>query len=465
MIYFGTAGWRGRMGKEFTFKNVRLVSLAFLNLLKKQCESELKIGVSYDTRYLSNEFANEISNFLSKNNVKVFLSGTDSPLPALSYKIIQSKLCGGIMVTASNNPPLYNGLKILSSKGASFSAEEIKLLEKEIKAIKTDNHKIFYPKKNFIKKIDFKEDYIQHLKNYIDFELIKSYSHKVIFDPMFGTSRNYIDSILKEYSIPIISIHNYTDPRFGGSLPILSIQSMKELKERVVRESATMGIAIDVDGDRFGIIDDKGRHLNPNYVLAFLLNYIFTTGRVKGKIAKTVATSSLIDSIASSFKTEIVETPVGTKYISNLIAKGDVCVGIEHSAGIWCKNYLPERDAVYASLMMLEAISYFKKPLSLLVDELFRKYGKHYYIERRIERNDRILDNYRNFCNIKIDMIGGIKVLRESKIDGRKLFFEDGSWMLVRKSGTEPAIRVYAESKEKKTAKELIDFAMEILNG
>ncbi len=465
MVRFGTAGWRGIMGDEFTFKNVRIVAQSLYEILKKRYD-DVKIAIDYDTRYLSSEFAKEIAEFLSRKSVKILISSKDSPIPSLSYRIIKNKLSAGIMVTASNNPPLYNGLKLLSSKGASFSDEEIDELQRTLETISSEFfYKPLYPKREFINFVDFRDEYLSFLESHVDFELIKRGAKKIVFDPMFGTTRNYLDFVLRKYDVSVITMHNYTDPRFGGSLPILSMESMKELKSKVLKEKADIGIAIDVDGDRFGIIDDTGKHLNPNFVLAFLLKYVCERKRCKGNIAKSIATSNLVDKIAEKFSVKVFQTPVGTKYISNLIARGDVMIGIEHSAGIWCKNYLPERDAMYASLLLLEAIGFYKKPLSTLMKELFDEYGRFYYIEKKIHTNERNLDNYKKFCNIKIDMIKGVKVSEESRLDGKKFLFEDGSWLLVRRSGTEPLIRVYSESLNKKRANELSNFAMEFLNG
>ncbi len=457
-IKFGTGGWRGIMGKEFTFNSLRLIVQAYSNILKKNHPNEkITIALDYDSRFFSNHYAYEAARLFTRNNIEVFFPSRDTPIPALSYKIIKNNLKGGMIITASNNPPLYNGVKLFSENGASLDEKRLQEIEKEIEEIKESFDFIhMYPKENLIQHKDFEEAYLNYLNGEFDIKLIKRHTPKIVVDPLYGSSREYIDKFFINNDIFVETIHNFRDPYFGGTLPIINSNNLKELSSRVIQTKSDLGIAIDLDGDRFGVIDEKGKYIHPNIIIPLILDYLLKIRKSKGKIAKSIASSTLIDRIAKKYKTEVIETPVGAKYISHLIVKGDVNFGVEQSAGFWYKPHLNEKDGIFGGLILTEILAYYKKPLSHLIRELFKEYGKRVSVERNFPTTKRNLDKYRRFCHINKERIGDRKVIMIKRVDGIKFILEDDSWALVRKSGNEPLIRFYAEGKSKKDAQSII---------
>ncbi len=454
MIKFGTGGWRGIMGKEFTFNALRLIVQAFANILKRNYKGEkVTIALDYDSRFFSNHYAYEAARLFTRNDIEVFFPSRDTPIPALSYKIVKNNLKGGMIITASNNPPLYNGVKLLSENGASLDENSLREIEVEIERIKENFsfvHK--YPKESLIQHKDFEEAYLNYLNGEINLELIKTHTPKIVVDPLYGSSREYIDKFFINNDIFVETIHNFRDPYFGGSLPIINSNNLRELAVKVRETKSDVGIAIDLDGDRFGILDEKGRYIHPNIVIPLILDYLIKQRNVRGKIAKSIASSTLIDRIARKQGLEVIETPVGAKYISHLIVSGKVSFGVEQSAGFWFKPHLNEKDGIFGGLIITEILAFYKKPLSALIKELFKEYGKRASVERNYPMSKRNLDKYERFCHINKESIADRKVVMIKREDGIKFIFEDGSWALVRKSGNEPVIRFYTEAESKREA-------------
>ncbi len=458
MIKFGTGGWRGIMGKEFTFNSLRLIVQAFSNILKRNYKGEkVTIALDYDSRFFSNHYAYEAARLFTRNDIEVFFPSRDTPIPALSYKIIKNNLKGGMIITASNNPPLYNGVKLLSENGASLNEKSLKEIEIEIERIKERFSFVHqYPKESLIQHKDFEEAYLNYLNGEINLELIKAHTPKIVVDPLYGSSREYIDKFFISNDIFVETIHNFRDPYFGGSLPIINSNNLKELSAKVIGTKSDVGIAIDLDGDRFGILDERGKYIHPNIIIPLILDYLIKHRNVKGKIAKSIASSTLIDRIAKKHGLEVIETPVGAKYISYLIVSGEVSFGVEQSAGFWFKPHLNEKDGIFGGLIITEILAFYKKPLSVLIKKLFKEYGKRASVERNYPMSKRNLDKYERFCHINRESIAERKVVMIKRDDGIKFIFEDESWALVRKSGNEPVIRFYTEAESKREALNLI---------
>jgi len=449
-IKFGTGGWRGIMGEDFTFDNLRIVVQAYINVLKKRYKKKkIIIAVDYDSRFFSKKFAYRAADLFSRNNIEVFLPSRDTPIPALSYKIVKNNLQGGIIITASNNPPRYNGVKLFSKNGASLNEDYLKKIEKEIENVKKDFDFIHrYPKSQLIKNKNFYRAYLDYISSKIDIQAIKDKKIKVVVDPLYGSAREYIDNFFIDNDLFVETVHNFRDPYFGGTLPTIKPENLKELSEKVLKTESDVGIAIDLDGDRFGIIDEKGVYIHPNLILSLILDYLIKAKNFRGTIAKSVATTSLIKKIAEKNGIKVVETPVGAKYISYLIVGGKVELGAEQSAGFWYKPQLNEKDGIFGGLIVTEMLAYYKKPLSLILKKLINEYGKIANIEKNLSIQGQVLDKYRQFCNSYIREVEGKKVKKVVILDGKKLIFEDDSWLLIRKSGNEPVIRFYAEGKK-----------------
>jgi phosphoglucomutase len=458
MIKFGTSGWRAIMGEEFTFQNVRIVVQAIANYLKRQFPGEqISVIVNYDTRFLSERFAFEAAKILSHNQIFVFQSDRDAPSQAQAYQVIKRKAHGGINFTASFNPPEFNGLKFNVQTGAPALPQVTDEVEGEIESlVKEFSFCPYYPRSGFIEKINLQQDYLACIQNKIDFEIIRKSKLKIAADSLYGTSREYLDGILEENHIIVEELHGFTDPYFGGINPSCTEENLSELKKLTRQKKCHLGIATDCDGDRFGIVDNKGRFIDPNLILSLLLEYLITEKNWKGGIARSVATTHLIDRIARQYGLPLIKTSVGFKYLADLFLKGQIIFGGEESACIVLKDHLPEKDGIVAGLLVAEMIAAKDKPLAALIDDLFKKYGKlvskHKAIQLTVAR-ERKLSKLKNNPPKKLQ---GREVINAETIDGIKLDFRNDDWILIRLSGTEPLIRCYAEAGSEKEVDHLL---------
>jgi phosphoglucomutase len=466
MIKFGTSGWRAVMGEEFTFQNVRLVVQSVANYLKKRFSDEsISVVVNYDTRFLSERFAFEATKVLSHNLIHVFLSDRDAPSQAQSYQVIRRKAHAGINFTASFNPPEYNGLKFNTETGAPALPGVTDKIETEIKRqLKVHSYCPFYPKTEYVEKIDLQQDYLSFVQNKIDFDKIRKSKIRIGVDLLYGTSREYLDEILEENHIPVEEIHGYIDPYFGGITPSCTEENMKDLKRLVREKKCHLGIATDADGDRFGIVDEKGNFIVQNIILSLLLDYLLSEKNWRGGVARSVATTHLIDRIARKFDLPLYRTPVGFKFLADLILKEKIIFGGEESACLAVKDHLPEKDGIFAGLLVAEMMAVKEKSLSEQIEDLYRTYGKKvgkqmsFSFSREGERRLNALKKK------PPESLNGRKVIDVKTIDGIKLNFEDDDWLLLRFSGTEPIIRCYAEARTKKELDNLMKRGLELLS-
>ncbi|MEA2005017.1 MAG: phosphoglucomutase/phosphomannomutase family protein [Acidobacteriota bacterium] len=463
MIKFGTSGWRGIMGEEFTFNNVRIVVQAIANHLKKKFPGEeLSVVVNYDTRFLSEKFAFEASKVFSHNQVHVFLSDRDAPSQAQAYQIIKRRAHGGVNFTASFNPPDYNGLKFNTETGAPALPEETDKIEEEVKSLMHSySFCPYYPREEVIKKIDLQDDYLSFIQNKIDFDLIRKAKLKIAVDLLYGTSREYLDEILEENGIHVEEMHGYIDPYFGGITPSCSEENLEELKSLVKEKDCDLGIATDADGDRFGIVDEKGRFIHQNLILSLLLDYLVTKKNWRGGVARSVATTHLIDRIARQYDLPLFKTPVGFKYIADLYLKNKIIFGGEESACLAIKNHLPEKDGIIAGLLVAEMMASIGKTLSEQVGDLFDKYGKKEGEQKSIPLTVNREKKLNKLIKHPPNKLGDRKVINIETIDGLKLDFSDDDWILFRFSGTEPLIRCYAEAGSREELEKLIKLGFE----
>ncbi|MCJ7581613.1 MAG: phosphoglucomutase/phosphomannomutase family protein [Candidatus Aminicenantes bacterium] len=463
MIKFGTSGWRAVMGEEFTFQNVRIVVQAAANHLKKKFPNiKISVVVNYDTRFLSERFAFEAAKVLSHNKIHVFLADRDSPSQAHAYQIIKRRAQGGINFTASFNPPEYNGFKYNTEKGAPALPEETDMIEDEIKSLNKDSSVCpFYSRTEYVEKIDFQRDYLSLLQERIDFDLIRKSKIRVAADSLYGTSREYLDGILEENHIPVEEIHGYIDPYFGGIAPSSTEENLTELKDLVRKKKCHIGIATDCDGDRFGVIDERGFYVDPNLVLSLILDYLVTQKKWRGGVARSVATTHLIDRIARRFELPVYKTPVGFKFIAELFLEDKIIFGGEESACFALKDHLPEKDGIIAGLLLVEILAAMGKPLSEMIDNLFKQYGRRVGRQVSIPLTSENGRRLKNLLRNPIEKLGDRKIITRETIDGIKLDFSDDDWILFRLSGTEPLIRCYVEAGNKKELDKLMKLGLE----
>ncbi len=466
MIKFGTSGWRAIMGEEFTFQNVRIVIQAIANYMRKRFDGEkISVIVNYDTRFLSERFAFEAAKVLSHNQIHTYLSDRDAPSQAQAYQIIKREAHGGINFTASFNPPEYNGLKFNTETGAPAMPGITEQIEKNIRHLsKNFSFCPYYPKTEYIEKIDLQKDYLMFIQDKIDFDLIRKSKIRIAADSLYGTSREYLDEILEENHIPIEELHGYIDPYFGGLTPSCTEENLGELKKFLKEKKCQLGIATDCDGDRFGIVDEKGNFINPNIVLSLLLDYLITKKNWRGGIARSVATTHLIDRIARECDCPLFRTPVGFKFLADLFLKGQIMFGGEESGCIVFRDHLPEKDGIVAGLLVAEMMAASGKLLSEHLNDLFKKYGKRVGEQKTIPLTldrERKLRKFRKHPPSQLD---GRKVTNIEIIDGIKLDFSNDDWILLRSSGTEPLIRCYAEASTQKDVKRLLKSGLEKLS-
>ncbi|MCX6560480.1 MAG: phosphoglucomutase/phosphomannomutase family protein [Candidatus Aminicenantes bacterium] len=458
MIRFGTNGWRAVMGEEFTFHNVRLCVQAIANVLGRKFPGrEITVIVNYDTRFLSERYAAEAAKVLSHNRIQVLLAERDSPTQAQAFQIIRRGAQGGINFTASFNPPQYNGLKYNTETGAPALPDETGAIETEIKSLEK-GFDFFprYPRSEAIQRIDLRADYLRSLPDKIDFEAIRASGLKIGVDLLYGTSREYLDEILEDNGIPVEEIHGFIDPYFGGIAPSCTEENLAELAALVREKNCDLGLATDADGDRFGIVDHEGTVVIQNLVLAMLLQYLVTKRGWHGGVARSVATTHLIDRIARPHDLPIFRTPVGFKFIADLLLKGEIMFGGEESAALGLRDHLPEKDGIIAGLLVAEMVAKSGRSLAELLQDLYKEYGERIGVQKSLPLTPGREKALRKLAKSPPSKLAGRYIVNTETIDGVKFDFADDDWLLIRFSGTEPLVRCYAEAGSRKDLRELL---------
>ena len=466
MIKFGTSGWRAVMGEEFTFANVRVVVQAVANYLKQRSPGRtINVIVNYDTRFLSERFANEATKILSHNQIRVWLADRDAPAQAQALQIIKRKAQAGINFTASFNPPEYNGLKLNLETGAPALPSETDKVEEEVRRLsKAPVFTPYYPRLEFVQKIDLQSDYLEFIQKKIDFASIQKSRLRIGVDLLYGTSREYLDEILEDNGIQVEEIHGYIDPYFGGITPSCSEQNLRELGRLIRDKKCHLGVATDADGDRFGILDQNGHFISQNIILALLLDYLVRVKGWRGGVARSVSTTHLIDRIARRYGLPLFKTPVGFKYMADLFLRRQIIFGGEESACIAVKSHLPEKDGIFAGLLVAEMIAVCGKSLTDLRRDFFRTYGKKYSGQKSVPLHPKSERALKDLAIAPPDHFGGRRVQAVERVDGIKLDFDDDDWLLLRLSGTEPLIRCYAEAESKVELEKLLSLGIKELD-
>ena len=463
MIRFGTSGWRGVMGEEFTFHNVRVVIQAAANYLRaKYGDAPIAVVVGYDTRFLSDRYAQEAAKLLARNGIQVLLSDRDAPSQALACQIIKRKCQGGINFTASFNPPRYNGLKFNGATGAPAMPEVTDAIEEEVRRIMPGFSTLTtHLGDEAVTRIDLQSDYLAHLQGRIDFGTMRRAGLRVAADALYGTSREYLDEILEENGIEVEGLHGFIDPYFGGVSPSCTEENLAELKAHVVKTRCHLGLATDADGDRFGIVDETGAFVHPNIILALLLNYLAGVKGWRGGVARSITTTHLLDRIARKHDLPLLKTKVGFKYIAELYLKGLIMFGGEESACIAVKDHLPEKDGIFAGLLVAEMIAATGRSLSALRGDLFAEYGAMTSGQRTLPLTPERAKTLKALIQDPPAKLGRRKVTAVETLDGLKLDFDGDRWLVLRSSGTEPLIRCYAEAESGEEVESLLKKGLE----
>lgn len=447
-IKFGTDGFRGIIAREFTFETVERIIKAICLYLKNQNKPQKTIIVGYDPRFMAKDFAKFCAELLKKYGYKVVLSSKVVPTPVVAYcaKYYPDSI-GAIMLTASHNPKEYQGIKFIPNYAGpatkEITDEILKYIDCEIQTVSGGE---------IIEK-ELDEEYFSHLEKLIDFEKIKNANLNIIYDGLYSASIGYFDKILEKHQIKFKSYNLFHSSDFGGGLPEPKLKFMKNIEQNYVV------VANDGDADRYGIIDEKGNYISPNIVMAMLLKYLVSKN-IQGKMIKTVGVSNIVDVVAKKLNIETITTPVGFKWLSEEMRRNETILAGEDSGGLSCGNHIPEKDGLFANLLILEMMANENKTLNQLVEEIKEFAGCEFYTDRvdiKLE-NDEIVKKIQEQFALK-EEIAQLKVNSKLEIDGIKLFLDNNlSSLLIRKSGTEPLLRFYIESDKKDVLEKIKEF-------
>ena len=465
MIKFGTSGWRDIIAREFTFENVRLATQGIANYLKATNLQGKTVILGYDTRFLGREFALASAEVLAANGLEPFLCDRDTPTPVIAYAIRHRKAIGGINFTASHNPPEYQGLKFSTSNGAPATPEVTGQIEANIGRLKSENFSFkgavigTYQCKTF----NPQPDYFKQLHKLVAFPVLKKARLKIAVDLSYGTGHGYLDKLLQSVGAKTTLFHNELNPLFGGHHPEPNAENMRDVSKFVCSGKAQIGLGLDGDADRFGIVDKDGTWLTPNQVLPLALYHLKKNRGWTGAVVRTVPTSHQVDAVAELLGVKVHETPVGFKYIGALMESEPIIVGGEESGGLSVKGHVPEKDGILACLLMAELVATEKKSLGQILKELSKKIGNFYTGRINIgfapEKKEALLSK----LGSGLQTIGQFKVEKFITTDGFKFLLPDREWVAFRASGTEPLIRCYIEARSKGNFKKLEAACREIL--
>jgi len=452
-IKFGTSGWRAVMAEEFTFANVRRAVNGIARYVVAQRPSSARIIVGRDPRFLGETFCSMAADILSSYGVIPLVIAEAAPTPAISYAVIKEKADGAINFTASHNPPEYNGIKFSTPDGAPALPEVTKKIEAEIAALESAPA----PKapKAAAQSLDPQPAYLTRLKEIVDLGTINKAGLRVVYDPLWGAARGYPDSLLREAGVEIATVHDSRDVLFGGHAPEPDDHLLDGLREKMRVNEAHIGIATDGDADRFGIVDQDGTFFQPNYIIALLFDYLVESRGWKNGVGKSVATTNLINALATAHGVELHETPVGFKYIGELIKADKIAIGGEESAGLSIRHHVPEKDGILAGLLCCEMVARRGKNLGEQLHELFAKVGSFYPRRENFRLTEEVKDKFTKKLQSDPREFSGRRVGEVVRKDGLKLVFDDGSWVCYRLSGTEPVVRVYSEARTEDGLEEL----------
>ncbi|MGI6565924.1 MAG: phosphoglucomutase/phosphomannomutase family protein [Limnochordia bacterium] len=468
-IKFGTDGWRAVMCDTFTFENARIVVQAIAAYLLASSKAGRGVIVGHDARFLGERFAEEAARVLIANGIKVYMLPHDAPTPVIAYAVALLQTAGAVVFTASHNPPEYNGIKYIPEYAGPADTDITKAIEGKIGLPAAEGAESVdleaARRDGSLEIIDPREAYFQHLRRLVNFEAIAESGLKVVCDPMHGSGRHYLAEVLKANGCRVEIIRGNRDPLFGGGMPEPTAAQLMPLAERVRESGSHLGLATDGDADRFGIIDDTGRFITPNQLVALLLVHLVEHRSYRGDVVRTVATTHLIDRLAAKYGLQVLETPVGFKYICEHMRQRPVIIGGEESGGLSIGGHIPEKDGILANLLAAEMRAVWGENLSSILDSIMAEVGPVFSsridLSYPAEQKTILL---KKLVSTHPETVAGRKLERIIDIDGAKYILEDGSWFLVRPSGTEPLLRVYVEAQSEEAVQELQEAVAALVN-
>ncbi|MGI8735206.1 MAG: phosphoglucomutase/phosphomannomutase family protein [Pyrinomonadaceae bacterium] len=467
-IRFGTSGWRAVIADDFTFAGVRKVTEAICAHFGASDVPSKLVVIGHDTRFLGERFAAECANVVSAHGFRTLLCDQPTPTPTISHAIRAEGAICGINFTASHNPPEYNGMKLSTADGAPALPEITRHVEVLIAGSETtetakaskeaqsaSSYETYSPRLA----------YLDDLESKVNFDVIAKAGGRYAFDPLWGTGRGYLDEALRRHGLEVETIHDWRDVLFGGRAPEPEATHLTELREVVLARHCTLGLATDGDGDRFGVIDANGDFITPNQLIPVLFDYLAESRNWTGGVARSVATSHLVDRVAEARGLPVYETPVGFKFIGELINEDKIILGGEESAGLSIKGHYPEKDGILACLLAAEAVAARGESLTQQLSALYARVGKLEAGRIGVRLTSDLMKSLKEKLAQDPAEIGGRHISRTNRLDGVKFFFEDGSWLLMRPSGTEPVVRIYAESESATDLEVLLEQGRKYLLG
>jgi len=464
LIKFGTDGWRGVIADDFTFDRLWLVACAISRYVKKNARGKPSLLVGYDTRFNSDRFAQLCSIAAAEEGIDVMVADKFVPTPSVSYATVDLATDGAIMITASHNPPRYNGIKFKAPYGGSASTTITAAIEKELRLVEKDSPgrpDVLFEDvlaRGRVKLFDPGPRYLEQVISVVDADVTAKGGVRVLFDPMYGAGQGYFPEAMERLGTKCDQIHGVHNPLFPGLLPEPIGDNLNELAEAVVAGKYQVGIAVDGDADRVTAIDATGRFISSHMVFALLLKHLIEVRGWTGNVVKTVSTTSMIDRLCEKYGLKLHVVPVGFKYICDLMLEEDILIGGEESGGTGIKNHIPERDGILVGLLLVEIMAANEKTLGQLIDELMDQLGRRFvFLRKDIEltrsHKEALLES---LPRLRPGGIGGQKVIEVETIDGLKFHREDGSWVMLRVSGTEAVVRVYAEATSEQEVEDLV---------
>ena len=452
-IKFGTSGWRGLIADDFTFANIRLAVTAIAGHVNSKTKNPT-ILVGYDPRFYSEEFSQLAVDILNHHGIRTQLCDTFTPTPAIAYEITRRKLDGAINFTASHNPAHYHGLKFSSADAGpalpevtkDIEARVVKLLKKDAQSA-ADADKSAAAKRGANELVNLRENYLLRIEQLVRFDVLRQAKTKFVTDALHGCGAGYLDGVLTRNGVTVQAMRLNRDCLFDGTGPDVSEENLAPLRNAVLDSGATAGLATDGDADRFGIIDRDGTWIQPNHILALLYDYLVETRQWKMPAARSVATTQMIDAVAKHHGQKTYQTPVGFKYIGQLIREDKIAMGGEESAGLTISGHVPEKDGILACLLVAEMLAARGGSIEEQVAAMFKKLGREFWpVRENMHLSDEQKANAVKRVAIDASTLLGRKIVSVDRTDGAKFVFEDGSWMLLRLSGTEPLLRLYVEA-------------------
>jgi phosphoglucomutase len=465
-IHFGTSGWRGIIAEDFTFERVRVAAAAIAGHVRSQ-HKKPTVLLGYDTRFFSEEFARAAAGVLRDEGCHVLFCSGATPTPAIAFEILRRKLQGAINITASHNPAAYNGLKFSGPDGGPALPEVTHDIEARARRLAdhaspstelTDGHGF--------ELVDLRENYFRRVRELVRFDVISSSKSQFAYDALHGCGSGWLDRILLEHGIKAHAIRTGRDVLFDGTGPDPSEENLKPLAKLMHDTRVVAGLATDGDADRFGILDRDGTYISPNHILALVFDYLIETRHWKLGAARSVATSHLLDAVARHHGVPVFETPVGFKYIGPFLEDDKITLGGEESAGMTIRGHIPEKDGIVACLLVAEMIAARRKSIADQLRELFRRVGRAYWPVRvNLHFPPETVASLPHRFASALKEFGGQKIARTDRTDGLKFVFADDSWVLMRPSGTEPLVRVYAEAESLAKSHQIAEEARRWITG